>query len=165
MCLQLAWYVLAGFNWSISPTMHGTLLDQRVFESLVARCLPMIHDYFLAVDVQLSVASLPWFLSLSVYSLHTPVPVHQLIHLPKLHQQYADGIRLSDSGLFLLHGPESAVSSWVRFLAAFVMEPITHTSPDLVSVFDPDQTTSYFPQRFSRSTGKNCCKFRMMEGS
>lgn len=46
--------------------MHGTLLDQRVFESLVARCLPMISDHFQEVDVQLSVASLPWFLSLSV---------------------------------------------------------------------------------------------------
>ncbi|KAF8554319.1 TBC-domain-containing protein [Imleria badia] len=52
-----------------SPTMHGTLLDQRVFESLVVRCLPMIHDHFSAVDVQLSVASLPWFLSLYINSM------------------------------------------------------------------------------------------------
>jgi hypothetical protein len=42
-----------------SPSMHGTLLDQRVFESLVGRCLPMISDHFKSVDVQLSVASLP----------------------------------------------------------------------------------------------------------
>jgi hypothetical protein len=46
--------------------MHGTLLDQRVFEALVQRCLPIIHDHFQEVDVQLSVASLPWFLSLCV---------------------------------------------------------------------------------------------------
>ncbi|KAH0836499.1 hypothetical protein J3R83DRAFT_8136 [Lanmaoa asiatica] len=52
-----------------SPTMHGTLLDQRVFESLVVRCLPMIHDHFSVVDVQLSVASLPWFLSLYINSM------------------------------------------------------------------------------------------------
>ncbi|KAI0306008.1 TBC-domain-containing protein [Multifurca ochricompacta] len=52
-----------------SPSMHGTLLDQRVFESLVARCLPIIHDHFQEVDVQLSVASLPWFLSLYVNSM------------------------------------------------------------------------------------------------
>ncbi|KAG2122666.1 rab-GTPase-TBC domain-containing protein [Suillus cothurnatus] len=52
-----------------SPTMHGTLLDQRVFESLVTRCLPMISDHFQAVDVQLSVASLPWFLSLYINSM------------------------------------------------------------------------------------------------
>lgn len=44
--------------------MHGTLLDQRVFESLVQKHLPIIHDHFQLVDVQLSVASLPWFLSL-----------------------------------------------------------------------------------------------------
>ncbi|KAH9992757.1 rab-GTPase-TBC domain-containing protein [Russula compacta] len=52
-----------------SPSMHGTLLDQRVFESLVERCLPIIHDHFHEVDVQLSVASLPWFLSLYINSM------------------------------------------------------------------------------------------------
>ncbi|KAG2137998.1 rab-GTPase-TBC domain-containing protein [Suillus clintonianus] len=52
-----------------SPTMHGTLLDQRIFESLVTRCLPVISDHFQVVDVQLSVASLPWFLSLYINSM------------------------------------------------------------------------------------------------
>ncbi|KAG9017939.1 hypothetical protein FRB90_000065, partial [Tulasnella sp. 427] len=52
-----------------SPSMHGTLLDQRVFEGLVQRCLPLIHDHFTSVDVQLSVASLPWFLSLFINSM------------------------------------------------------------------------------------------------
>ncbi|PSR80358.1 hypothetical protein PHLCEN_2v6743 [Hermanssonia centrifuga] len=52
-----------------SPSMHGTLLDQRVFESLVHRCLPIIYEHFMAVDVQLSVASLPWFLSLFINSM------------------------------------------------------------------------------------------------
>ncbi|KAL5492303.1 hypothetical protein ACEPAI_3750 [Sanghuangporus weigelae] len=62
LCIRL----LPGYY---SPSMHGTLLDQRVFESLVQRCLPMIHDHFHAVDVQLSVASLPWFLSLYINSM------------------------------------------------------------------------------------------------
>ncbi|CAK5268073.1 unnamed protein product [Mycena citricolor] len=52
-----------------APSMHGTLLDQRVFESLVQRCLPIIHEHFHNVDVQLSVASLPWFLSLYINSM------------------------------------------------------------------------------------------------
>lgn len=52
-----------------SPSMEGTLLDQRVFEALVGRCLPMIKDHFTSVDVQLSVASLPWFLSLYINSM------------------------------------------------------------------------------------------------
>jgi hypothetical protein len=42
-----------------SPSMEGTLLDQRVFEALVGRCLPLIHQHFKSVDVQISVASLP----------------------------------------------------------------------------------------------------------
>ncbi|KAJ7780124.1 rab-GTPase-TBC domain-containing protein [Mycena maculata] len=52
-----------------APSMHGTLLDQRVFEALVQRCLPIIHEHFQDVDVQLSVASLPWFLSLYINSM------------------------------------------------------------------------------------------------
>jgi hypothetical protein len=52
-----------------SPSMYGTVLDQRVFERLVQRCLPSIHDHFAEADVQLSVASLPWFLSLYISSL------------------------------------------------------------------------------------------------
>ncbi|OCF77002.1 GTPase activating protein [Kwoniella mangroviensis CBS 8886] len=52
-----------------SPSMEGTLLDQRVFESLVHRCLPMIQEHFVSVDVQISVASLPWFLSLYINSM------------------------------------------------------------------------------------------------
>ncbi|KAH0582404.1 hypothetical protein H2248_010348 [Termitomyces sp. 'cryptogamus'] len=52
-----------------APSMHGTLLDQRVFEALVQRTLPLIHDHFQEVDVQLSVASLPWFLSLFINSM------------------------------------------------------------------------------------------------
>lgn len=68
----------------LSPSMEGTLLDQRVFESLVNKCLPMIHEHFVSVDVQISVASLPyviapssgflliiirWFLSLYINSM------------------------------------------------------------------------------------------------
>jgi len=52
-----------------SPSMYGTVLDQRVFEHLVERCLPAIHNHFVDADVQLSVASLPWFLSLYISSL------------------------------------------------------------------------------------------------
>jgi hypothetical protein len=49
--------------------MFGTVLDQKVFESLVHRCLPVIQDHFATVDVQLSMASLPWFLSLYINSM------------------------------------------------------------------------------------------------
>lgn len=49
--------------------MYGTVLDQRVFEHLVERCLPDLHERFLETDVQLSVASLPWFLSCFIASL------------------------------------------------------------------------------------------------
>lgn len=49
--------------------MYGTLLDQRVFESLVERTLPILSEHLTKSDVQLSVVSLPWFLSLYINSM------------------------------------------------------------------------------------------------
>ncbi|QIW94675.1 hypothetical protein AMS68_000193 [Peltaster fructicola] len=52
-----------------STTMYGTLLDQRVFESLVEKTMPVLWDHLVKNDVQLSVVSLPWFLSLYINSM------------------------------------------------------------------------------------------------
>ena len=52
-----------------STTMYGTLLDQRVFESLVEKTMPILWDHLTKADVQLSVVSLPWFLSLYINSM------------------------------------------------------------------------------------------------
>ncbi|CCE83586.1 Piso0_004167 [Millerozyma farinosa CBS 7064] len=52
-----------------SKTMYGTLLDQRVFESLVQDTMPLLWEHITKFDIQLSVISLPWFLSLYLNSL------------------------------------------------------------------------------------------------
>ncbi|KAF3103398.1 hypothetical protein TWF569_011121 [Orbilia oligospora] len=52
-----------------SQTMYGTLLDQRVFESLVEKTMPILWEHLVKSDVQLSVVSLPWFLSLFINSM------------------------------------------------------------------------------------------------
>jgi hypothetical protein len=52
-----------------STTMYGTLLDQRVFESLVEKTMPVLWEHLVKADVQLSVVSLPWFLSLYINSM------------------------------------------------------------------------------------------------
>ena len=52
-----------------SQTMYGTLLDQRVFESLVEKTMPVLWTHLSTHDVQLSVVSLPWFLSLYINSM------------------------------------------------------------------------------------------------
>ncbi|PVH93512.1 TBC-domain-containing protein [Periconia macrospinosa] len=52
-----------------SITMYGTLLDQRVFESLVEKTMPILWDHLVKSDIQLSVVSLPWFLSLYINSM------------------------------------------------------------------------------------------------
>lgn len=50
-------------------TMYGTLLDQRVFESLVEKTMPILWEHLVKSDVQMSVVSLPWFLSLYINSM------------------------------------------------------------------------------------------------
>lgn len=50
-------------------TMYGTLLDQKVFESLVQETMPMLWEHITKYDIQLSVVSLPWFLSLYLSSM------------------------------------------------------------------------------------------------
>ena len=52
-----------------STTMYGTLLDQKVFEALVEKTMPILWDHLIKSDVQLSVVSLPWFLSLYINSM------------------------------------------------------------------------------------------------
>lgn len=52
-----------------STTMYGTLLDQKVFEALVEKTMPVLWDHLVKSDVQLSVVSLPWFLSLYINSM------------------------------------------------------------------------------------------------
>ncbi|KAI5965945.1 GYP2 [Candida pseudojiufengensis] len=70
---QAFWYlnvicerILPGYY---SKTMYGTLLDQRVFESLVQQTMPILWNHITKNDIQLSVVSLPWFLSLYFSSL------------------------------------------------------------------------------------------------
>ncbi len=52
-----------------STTMYGTLLDQKVFESVVEKTMPILWEHLVKSDVQLSVVSLPWFLSLYINSM------------------------------------------------------------------------------------------------
>ncbi|KAI7943664.1 hypothetical protein MJO28_011192 [Puccinia striiformis f. sp. tritici] len=52
-----------------TPTMAGTILDQKVFEYLVETTLPILSQHFKSKEIQLSLASLPWFLSLYLASM------------------------------------------------------------------------------------------------
>ncbi|KAH6561652.1 hypothetical protein BASA60_011431 [Batrachochytrium salamandrivorans] len=52
--------------------MVGAVIDNHVFESLVHRFMPVLGDHIKRYDIQLSVACLPWFLSLFINSLPLP---------------------------------------------------------------------------------------------
>lgn len=75
-----------------STNMVGAVVDNQVFETLVmdncdrpllshiahtsnsqvAKCMPMMAEHFKRYEIQLSVACLPWFLSLYINSLPLP---------------------------------------------------------------------------------------------
>ncbi|KAJ1917984.1 GTPase activating protein (GAP) [Mycoemilia scoparia] len=55
-----------------TPSMYGATVDQSVFEYLVKETMPMLDAQFKKADIQLSVACLPWFLTLFINSM----PLH-----------------------------------------------------------------------------------------
>lgn len=61
--------VLPGYY---SPSMWGVVLDQKVFETLMEKLLPNIWECLVKREVHLSVATIPWFLTLFVAA--TPLP-------------------------------------------------------------------------------------------
>ncbi|KAL2918208.1 GTPase activating protein (GAP) [Polyrhizophydium stewartii] len=52
--------------------MVGAVIDNHVFVTLVERFMPILGDHFKEHEIQLSVACLPWFLSLYINSLPLP---------------------------------------------------------------------------------------------
>lgn len=52
-----------------STNMYGALLDQICFEQLVEKTMPLLWNHFKRTNVELSVACLPWFLSLFINSM------------------------------------------------------------------------------------------------
>ncbi|KAI8142368.1 rab-GTPase-TBC domain-containing protein [Fennellomyces sp. T-0311] len=52
-----------------STSMYGALLDQIIFEHLLETTMPVLFNHFKKKDIQLSVACLPWFLSLYINSM------------------------------------------------------------------------------------------------
>ncbi|WFD31630.1 hypothetical protein MSPP1_002669 [Malassezia sp. CBS 17886] len=52
-----------------TQSMSGTLLDQKVFENLVQTTMPVLHDHLTRHDMQLSIVTLPWLLSLYINSM------------------------------------------------------------------------------------------------
>ncbi|GMM29210.1 GTPase-activating protein [Martiniozyma asiatica (nom. inval.)] len=46
-----------------TKTMYGALLDQRVFEELINKHMPILGEHFEKHDIKISIVSLPWFLS------------------------------------------------------------------------------------------------------
>ncbi|KAK3846094.1 MAG: rab-GTPase-TBC domain-containing protein [Linnemannia gamsii] len=52
-----------------STSMYGALLDQTILEHLLEKTMPIMSKHLKKVDVQLSVACLPWFLSLFINSM------------------------------------------------------------------------------------------------
>ena len=58
--------------------MVGAVIDNSVFVKLVQRFMPILGDHFQKYEIQLSIAALPWFLTLFVNSLPLPYALRVL---------------------------------------------------------------------------------------
>jgi hypothetical protein len=60
-----------------STTMFGAVVDQHVFDHLIGNFMPVLAEHFKKRDIQISVACLPWFLSLfmNTFPLHLALRV------------------------------------------------------------------------------------------
>ncbi|SCV03102.1 LAMI_0H05490g1_1 [Lachancea mirantina] len=97
-----------------SKTMYGTLLDQKVFESFVESKMPVLWDHINRNDIQLSIISLPWFLSLfftamplpyafrimDIFLVNGPVTLFQ-VALGVLKVNGEDLLEADDDGMFI----------------------------------------------------------------
>lgn len=97
-----------------STTMYGTLLDQKVFEALVEKTMPILWTHISKNDIQLSVVSLPWFLSLflssmplvfafriiDIFFLHGPKTLFQ-VALAILRINGEELLEIDDDGMFI----------------------------------------------------------------
>ncbi|KAJ3281820.1 hypothetical protein HK104_011257, partial [Borealophlyctis nickersoniae] len=61
-----------------STNMVGAVVDNHVFETLVVKYMPILAEHFKKNEIQLSVACLPWFLSLYINSLPLPYALRVL---------------------------------------------------------------------------------------
>ncbi|OZJ05513.1 hypothetical protein BZG36_01918 [Bifiguratus adelaidae] len=52
-----------------ATTMYGAMLDLAIYEELVKKTMPIVSKHFKEHDLQLSVACLPWFLSIFINSM------------------------------------------------------------------------------------------------
>jgi hypothetical protein len=58
--------------------MVGAVVDNNVFTKLVKQFMPVLGTHFEKYDIQLSVACLPWFLTLFISSLPLPFALRVL---------------------------------------------------------------------------------------
>jgi hypothetical protein len=71
-----------------STTMFGAVNDQQVFETIAGKTMPVLTKYFQENDLQLSVVSLPWFLTLYINSM-------PLVHAMRILDWYTHHINIT----------------------------------------------------------------------
>ncbi|CAG8666734.1 21262_t:CDS:2, partial [Dentiscutata erythropus] len=86
-----------------STSMYGAILDQMIFDHYVQMKMPSLYSHFQNVDVQLTVACFPWFLSLYINSMPLTYAFRVLdcffMEGPKVNKKELLGI--TDDGAFI----------------------------------------------------------------
>jgi hypothetical protein len=74
---EQAFWILTVFTERVLPgyytvNMVGAMIDNQVFALMINRLMPVLADHFKKYSIQISVACLPWFLSLYINFLPLP---------------------------------------------------------------------------------------------
>ena len=128
-----------------STNMIGAVVDQKVFEGLVASQMPTLWKYFQEHNIQLSLACMPWFLSqyISVMPLLYSVRVLDLF--------FMDGVKvLFQFGLAILKRTGEILTSLVD--DGEVLEFLKNYFKRLGGVASPEDT--FGMENFRSATGE-----------
>ncbi|KAI7905943.1 rab-GTPase-TBC domain-containing protein [Cokeromyces recurvatus] len=134
-----------------SSSMYGVLLDQVVLEELVKEYMPNLITYFKEKEIQLSVACLPWFLTLFINSIPLPFVFRILdcffLEGPKLLFQIAKQsiiaiLKLNEKQLLNIQDDSELLSISKAFFASLNLPPDSTIKEDDDSYTDFPTVTS-----------------------
>ncbi|KAL0082919.1 rab-GTPase-TBC domain-containing protein, partial [Phycomyces blakesleeanus] len=130
-----------------STSMYGAVLDQIVLEEFVEQTMPELKLHLKKIDIQLSVASLPWFLTLYINSM----PLHYASHV--LDCLFLDGPKvLFKIGVAILKTNEEAImaaeddAELLTIIKKYFATLNTAASDDIDSGKDKNKRISKFRQ-------------------
>uniref|UniRef100_A0A7E4ZZW5 PH domain-containing protein n=1 Tax=Panagrellus redivivus TaxID=6233 RepID=A0A7E4ZZW5_PANRE len=126
------WFLVSVVEYLQPPgyytnTLHGAITDQKVMMDLVQEWVPKVHHHLKALDVDLSLFTLPWFLTIFVdvlsHDLYLPIFDAYLLEGNKVIFRFALGLLRTLEARLLACTTVGAVHSCLSNLATLDCTP------------------------------------------